>query len=160
MISIDYTLIIVVLNFVVLLAVLNKLLYKPIKKFLEERKQTIAQDIDEAKRSRMKAEELVSKRGEELKASAEEIRKMKQSSKREVESQTSKMIKEAKEHEKRILKEAEVQLEHEREKTKKALEEELTEMVSALSEKFLSSKIDDEKDKKIIKKIISQRSEK
>ena len=62
MISIDYTLIIVILNFIVLLAVLNKILYKPIKKFLEERKQTIANDMDGAKKSREDAEELVFQR--------------------------------------------------------------------------------------------------
>ena len=76
MISIDYSLIIVILNFVLLLIVLNKILYKPIKKFLSERQQKIASDLDEAKASRKQAEELVEQKSNELKQSAEEIRKM------------------------------------------------------------------------------------
>ena len=111
MISIDYTLIIVILNFIVLMAVLNKILYKPIKKFLEERKQTIVADMDGAKKSREDAEKLVSKRGKELKASTEEIRKMKQNSRRDAESKATEILKEAKNKEKRILKDTEAQLE-------------------------------------------------
>ena len=160
MISIDYTLIIVILNFIVLLAVLNKILYKPIKKFLEERKQTIANDMDGAKKSREDAEDLVSQRGEELKVSAEEIRKSKQNSKREAESQATEILKEAKNREKRILKDTEAQLEHEKTKTMKELESELAEMVSVLSGKFLSEKVDDKKDEKLISKILSERGKK
>jgi len=160
MISIDYTLVIVILNFIILLAVLNKILYKPIKKFLEERKQTIANDMDEAKKSRENAEELVFQRGEELKQSAEEIRKSKQSSKREAESQASTILKEAKNLEKRIIEDTEAQLKHEKSSTMKELESELSEMVSALSGKFLSGKIDSKEDKKLISKILSERGKK
>ncbi len=160
MISIDYTLIIVILNFIVLLAVLNKILYKPIKKYLEERKQTISEDLDEAKKSRENAEELVSKRGEELKSSAEEIRKLKQASRREAEHQASDILKEAKNQEKRILQDTEAQLEQEKVKTLKELEGELADMVSSLSEKFLSGKIDEEKDTQLIKNIIAERGDK
>ncbi len=160
MISIDYTLIIVILNFIVLMAVLNKILYKPIKKFLEERKQTIVADMDGAKKSREDAEKLVSKRGKELKASTEEIRKMKQNSRRDAESKATEILKEAKNKEKRILKDTEAQLEHEKVKTLQKLESELANMVSDLSGKFLSDKINDDKDKELIKGIIAERGKK
>ena len=160
MISIDYTLIIVILNFIVLMAVLNKILYKPIKQFLAERKKAITNDMDGAKKSHEDAIELVSKREEELKSSAEEIRKMKQSSRRDAEGKASEILKEAKNQEKRILKDTEAQLEHEKAKTLQELESELANMVSDLSEKFLSGKIDDNKDKELIKGIIAQRGEK
>ena len=45
MISIDYSLLLVILNFVVLILVLDKLLYKPIKKFLADRQNEIAKNI-------------------------------------------------------------------------------------------------------------------
>jgi F-type H+-transporting ATPase subunit b len=127
---------------------------------LEERKQTIADDLDGAKKSREDAEELVTQRGDELKQSADEIRKLKQASKRDAESQASDILKEAKHQEKRILKETEEQLEQEKAKTLKELEGELAEMVSSLSEKFLSGKIDDKKDTELIKEIITKRSDK
>ena len=47
MISIDYSLIIVILNFVLLLIVLNKLLFKPMKKFLSDRQQEVEKEMKE-----------------------------------------------------------------------------------------------------------------
>ena len=160
MINIDYTLIIVILNFVLLLLILNKILYKPIKKFLTERQNKIADDLDQAKDSREKAEQLVEEKGQELKTSAEEIRKMKYASKRDAESQVTAILKSANDQEKKILKDTEEQLKHEKEKVMEEIESELTAMVSNLSAKFLSEKLDDKKDVNLIKKVISEREKK
>ncbi|MEA2096109.1 MAG: F0F1 ATP synthase subunit B [Candidatus Cloacimonadota bacterium] len=160
MISIDYSLIIVILNFVLLLIVLNKILYKPIKKFLGERQQKIASDLDEAKASQTQAEKLVEQKNDELKQSAEEIRKMKNAATSDAEGKAKDIMKNAKEQEKRILQDTEEQLETEKVKVMEIIEDELTEMVAELSSKFLSEKFDEKKDKELIKKIISERGSK
>ena len=157
MINIDYSFIIVILNFVLLLIVLNKILYKPIKKFLEERQKTIASDLDEAKASRKQAEKLVEEKSEELKHSAEEIRTMKNAATSDAEGKARDIMKNAKEQEKRILQDTEEQLEIEKVKVMGEIEDELAEMVADLSAKFLSEKLDEKKDYDLIKKIISER---
>ncbi len=157
MISIDYSFIIVILNFVLLLIVLNKILYKPIKKFLEERQKAIASDLDEAKASRVQAEKLVEEKSEELKHSAEEIRKMKNAATSDAEGKARDIMKNAKEQEKRILQDTEEQLETEKVKVMEVIEDELAEMVAELSAKFLSEKLDEKKDHDLIRKIISER---
>ncbi len=157
MISIDYSFIIVILNFVLLLIVLNKILYKPIKKFLEERQKTIASDLDGAKASRKQAEKLVEEKSDELKQSAEEIRKMKNAATFDAEGKARDIMKNAKEQEKRILQDTEEQLETEKVKVMEEIEDELAEMVAELSAKFLSEKLDEKKDHDLIKKIISER---
>ena len=157
MISIDYSFIIVILNFVLLLIVLNKIIYKPIKKFLEERQKAIASDLDEAKASRKQAEKLVEEKSEELKHSAEEIRKMKNAATSDAEGKARDIMKNAKEQEKRILQDTEEQLETEKVKVMEVIEDELAEMVAELSAKFLSEKLDEKKDHDLIKKIISER---
>ncbi|MCK4695661.1 MAG: F0F1 ATP synthase subunit B [Candidatus Cloacimonetes bacterium] len=159
MISINYTLIVVFLNFVFLLIVLNKILYKPIKKFLLERQKKISEDIDKAKESRENAENLVQKKEKELKISAEEIRKMKKIAKKDAEIQASGIIKQAKEQEKKIVKETEDQLIYEHEKVVSKVREELADMIASLSEKFLSTKIDEKKDDELLKKILSERED-
>lgn len=159
MISINYTLIVVFLNFVFLLIVLNKILYKPIKKFLLERQKKISEDIDKAKESRENAENLVQKKEKELKISAEEIRKMKKIAKKDAEIQASGIIKQAKEHEKKIVKDTEDQLIYEHEKAVSKVREELADMIASLSEKFLSTKIDEKKDDELLKKILSERED-
>lgn len=155
MISINYVFIIVILNFVLLLIVLNKLLYKPIKQFLTERQQRIAADIDEAKAAREQAEVLVQQKEEELKESAEDVRKMKNAARRDAEHQAADILKSAKELEKKMLKETETQLEHEKVKAMKEIEGEIAGMITDISAKFLAGKVDDKNDRELIEKMLS-----
>lgn len=157
MISIDYTLILVILNFAFLIIVLNKLMYKPIKRFLSERQGQISSDIDSAKESRAKAAELVEAKGAELKNSAEEIRVMKQSAKKDAENRATDIVKSAKDHEKKILKDTEEQLEHEKQKALLEIESELTDMIADFTEKILDGKLDSKSDNAMIRKMISER---
>lgn len=156
MINIDYTAIIVVLNFIVLLIILNKLLYKPINKFLADRKKGIAKDIEDAKQSKIKADELIKQKEAELKNAAEEIRVMKKSAQKEADKTSEEIIKTAREREKKILSDADIQLKHEKEKTIESIKLELADMISSFSEKFLLEKIDKEADKKLINSIIER----
>ena len=160
MINIDYSLLIVILNFVILLVILNKLLYKPINKFLAERKNKIAADLDDAKESKNKAIELVQQKESELKSSAENIRQLKKKARNEAENEASEIIVSAKEHEKKILKETEQQLVYEKKQTVDKIKTELAEMVSSLSAKFLSKKLDEKEDIALIDKMLSERGKK
>lgn len=159
MISINYMFIIVILNFVLLLIILNKLLYKPIKQFLLERQKNIANDIDQAKASREEAGQLVQQKEEELKTSAEEVRKMKNAARRDAENQASEIFKSAKTLEKKILKDTESQLVHEKDKVMKEIEGEIAGLVTNLSAKFLAGKIDDKNDQELIEKMLSERED-
>jgi len=160
MINIDYTLILVILNFVVLLLILNKVLYKPIQTFLEERQKKINDDIDAARTSRVEADKLVETRSEELKKSSAEIRKMKQAAKRDAEYRAAEILREAKENEKRIALETENQIALERKKAMAQLQGELGGMIADLSEKFLSKKLDASVDTEIIEQMLTERGEK
>ncbi len=160
MISIDYSLIIVVLNFVLILFVLNKLLYKPIKNFLAERQTRIAEDIKEAKEAKAEAEVLVHKREEELKGSSEEIRKLKQKAQRDADEQANDIIKMAKNQEKKILQDTEAQLKTEKVKAMRSLEGDLAAMVSALSSKVIGKEINTKIDDSVINQLITERGDK
>ena len=160
MINIDYSIIIVILNFIILLIILNGLLYKPAKKFLAERKAQIAADLNEADEFKKKANQLVQKKENELKLSAEEIRKMKKKARSDAELQANEIIGDAKDHEKKIMQETEEMIEHEKIKAIGEIKMELAEMVSELSAKFLSKKMDENNDQDMIKKMISERGNK
>ena len=160
MISIDYSLIIVILNFVLLLIILNKILYKPIKKFLSERQTKISQDIDDAKESKEVAANLVIQKEDELKTGSEEIRKMKHHAKLDATDQANEIVKSAKSQEKKIMQETEAQLENERIKVMEKVEEELSGMISDISAKFLTEKLDKEKDTDLIEKMLAEKGNK
>lgn len=156
MISIDYSLLLVILNFVVLIFVLDKLLYKPIKKFLANRQSEIAKDIEDAKQSKEEALKLAKQKEEELKKSSDEVREMKTRAQKDAEKKAESILDAAKEGKKKILIETESQLQHEKEKAVKELKSELAGMIEKISEKVIHEKLDSEKDLKLIEEMLSQ----
>ncbi len=160
MISIDYTLIIVVLNFILLLIVLNKLLFKSISKFLKERQKKIEQDLINAEDAKKKAAELVLLKEEEFHKSAQEARKLKEIAKHEAEKNADSLIQSAKFKEREILKETESKLEREREKAIEEIKADIIGLVSSVTGKILAKDLNNEDDKVFIDQLISKRGQK
>jgi F-type H+-transporting ATPase subunit b len=156
MISIDYSLIIVILNFVLLLVILNSILYKPIKSFLTERQTTISTDLEEAENSKTAAEELVRKQEDEFKQSALEIRKLKEHAKKDAEMKSDEIIKQAREREKAVLADTEKQLVHEKQKVLHEIEGELGERITSLTSTIIGKHIDEKIDAAMIERLLEE----
>jgi F-type H+-transporting ATPase subunit b len=156
MISIDYTLIIVILNFLLLLILLNKILYKPLSKFLTERQARIASDLSDAQESKTAAEEMLKKQEEELKRTAQEIRKMKEKAKKDAEKIGDGILKQARESEKAILIDTEKQLVSEKQKALQAIESELGDVISTLASKVIGKNIDQNIDASMISRLLQE----
>ena len=157
MITVDYSLLIVIANFVLLLIILNKILYKPMKKWLTERSEKISSDIDEAARSREEAGNILEQQKQELIESSEEIRKMQQRARREAEDQAKGILDNARKQQKEIVQETEAQVAHVRKQTVEELESELAGMIAAVSAKIIADKMDPQTDKKLIDKLLQDR---
>lgn len=160
MISIDYTLIIVVLNFILLLVVLNKLLFKSISKFLKERQKKIEEDLTSAEEAKKSAAELVTLKEKEFQESAQEARRLKEIAKHEAEKNADKLIQLAKLKERDILQETESKLEREREKTIEEIKSDIVNLVSSVTGKILAKDLNNEDDKIFIDQLISKRGQK
>lgn len=156
--TIDFSIVMVILNFILLMLILNKLLYKPLKNYLQDRQKQILTDMQEAKVSIDKANELAKQREEELKAAMEEARKLNLSIKLEAEKQAVEIINKAKQQEKDIIKQTDIRIEQEMKLALKNIEGQISELVCDLSAQFISSKIDKETDKKYIEQLIAERS--
>lgn len=159
MVSIDFSLIIVILNFILMLVILNKILYKPIKKFLTERQVSINDDIENAKISRKEAEELVKKQEEEYKKHTLEIRKLFDEKAKEAEKKAEEIVNQALKEKENKISELKQQLETEKNKAIKEIKGSLGEMISELAGKFLSGKIDEKQDEELIDDLIKQRGD-
>ena len=83
--TLDLTFILVILNFILLMIILKKLLYKPLKSFLTDRQNKIQADVDEAKESLDTAKQLVLSREEELNKAIKESNKLKDDIRHEAE---------------------------------------------------------------------------
>jgi len=156
MISIDYSLIIVILNFVLLLIVLDKLLFKPMKKFLSDRQQEVTKEMTDARINREEADKLLKQRDVELKSSSEEIRTLTKQAKKEAEKHSEEILKEAKIRERVILQESEQQIELRKSEAFKEIEADVINLVSDLTGKIIGKKIDADADKKLINSLMKE----
>ncbi|MCD4829492.1 MAG: F0F1 ATP synthase subunit B [Candidatus Cloacimonetes bacterium] len=157
MIGIDYSLLIVILNFVVLLIVLNKILYKPITKFLRERQAKIADDMDQAVKSRDEAGQLVEQRKQDLKASTEEMRLLMSKTKHEAEDQAGDIIRQAHGQQKKILAETDALLITEKKKAMQELESRVARLIADVAGKIIADKMDEETDAALIEQLLKER---
>lgn len=156
MISIDYSMVIVILNFILMLIVLNKLLYKPMQQFLKDRQESLKTEIIEAKEKNSEAEKLLQKRETELKESSEEIRNLNKKARMEAEQKALDILNSAREREKQIMKDTEEQVSHQKELAEQELQGRMAVMVSELTAKLLSKKMDSSQDQDLIDSIIKE----
>lgn len=157
MIGIDYSLVLVVLNFVLLLIILNKLLYKPITKFLNERQAKISADMDQASQSRDEAGQLVEQRKQELKDASDEMRQLMKKTKREAEDQAGDIIRNAQNQQKKILAETDAQLATEKRKAMHELEDQVSGLIAEVAGKVIADKMDPATDAKLISQLLKER---
>jgi F-type H+-transporting ATPase subunit b len=136
--------------------ILNKLLYKPIKRFLTDRQSSIAADLDDAARSKIEAEELLKKQQEEFKKAALEIRKLKEKAKKDADATSDMIIKEARDRERAILTDTEKQLASEKQKVIQAIEGELGDIIASLSSTIIGRKLDEKLDAEMIERLLNK----
>ncbi|MDP8220803.1 MAG: ATP synthase F0 subunit B [Candidatus Stygibacter frigidus] len=156
MISIDYSMIIVILNFILLLVVLNKLLFKPLKQYLIERQKSVQQEIDQAKDKHKSADELLKQRDAELKKSSEDIRQLTHKAKKEAVLKAEDLLEETKKRQKHIMQETDEQLIHKQKVAHDQIEQNIAVLVSDLTAKLLNKKVDNKQDKELIESIIKE----
>lgn len=141
-------------NFAVVLLVLWKWVFTPVAKKLTERTERIEKSLNDADRIQKEKEdfgkwkdtEMVRVRSQSaaIVAAAE---MQAQKSKAEIERQT-------KENQEKIVQQAKTQIEQEKTKAVSDAKAELADLVTNATEKILREKLDDQKDKSLIKKMI------
>ncbi len=156
MVSIDYSLILVILNFIVLMWLLNKFIFQNVRKFLEKRQEKIASELKETEVARVEAQDLVSQKKEELKKADFEIREEKKRVIDKAEGQANQILDEAKSREKEILQETKKELLSQKDGVISGISDEVVALVAKVSEKIIAQRLDKDADTKLIKKIISQ----
>jgi len=143
------------LNFAILFFVLYKLGYKPIFKFLEDRREKIKSGIEMAE----KAENQLNEAQEEKKAVIVEAKKeaadiMAKADKLAKESKDE-MVKKAKEEIRLAVDQEKQRIKNEKTQTIKEIKDEIADLIILAAEKVMEEKIDAKKDKEIINKAIN-----
>jgi F-type H+-transporting ATPase subunit b len=150
MIDISFTMILQWINFLVLLGLLYKLLFRPVTQFLDERKKEIAESINEAKNEREEAQKTREKVQAKLSHIDAERAQLISQTMNEAQKERELLIKKAKSEADLILARAEEERELEIEQAKKNLLEEMVLVSMEASGKVVSEAMDEKKHRQAI----------
>jgi F-type H+-transporting ATPase subunit b len=114
--TINWTLVFNLINFAILLYVLNRLLFKPATEYLEKRREMIAGRIEAAKADEQRAAALVEERAGELQRAREQSARILDDARRHAEEVIEQAKRDAKQAAGRIAAEARREMEQERDR--------------------------------------------
>ena len=154
---IDFLVIATVLNFLLLLIILNRLLYKPLKKFFTDRQNKIREDLAEAERLTQMANDRVTEKNEELNNFRAECKQIKDNILKDATAERESILYAAKLKEVELIKHAENKIQTMNKKAIDELEERISRIIADLAGKILEEKLDSEKDKELILRLLAER---
>lgn len=141
-------------NFAVLVFVLWKFGYKPILKFLDERKNKIEQGILDAQKAEERLKEIAVREKKIFKKAKKETLAILEEANQTGERNKEKMITRAKEEIGQIINEEKAKIQAEKAETLRDIKREVSGLVIEAVEKIMEEKVDEKKDCELIKKIV------
>ncbi len=158
--NIDITQILLhMLNFVILAGALSLILYKPVKKFLDERRayyEKLERDNEEAAK---KCEELKNEYEEKLRDADEALLEKQREAEREMAQNAGRYVENAKKQAEAIVKAAEEEAEARKEHILESAQTEIGELVISATQKLVNGKADPETDSALYDEFIRTANE-
>lgn len=139
-------------NFVLMVFVLTKLLYNPIKGKLEERRKKIAEGLEYTRKMKEKEEEIDKKREEIMQQARLDAKKVIDESKKSGKILEEEIVKDAQQEASAILDKARKDIELERQELLKSIRREAVDIASAMAEKVIGEALTDADHDRIINK--------
>ncbi len=139
--NLNFTLILQVISFLILMAVLTRLLYRPLLNFLDRRAKSIRENIEEAGRERERAKEHLERSQAALRHAREEALRIKELSGKEASEQRRRALSEASKEADRMSTKAKEDLAREVQRARAELKKEALDISVLMAEKVLGKEI-------------------
>jgi len=136
-INLDLTLLLQMVNFLILVAILYKFLFKPLTTFLAKRAEGIRQSLEEAKAAREAAAKAREEYEARILAVQREAQERREAALREVEEERQRLMRASKEEADRLVAAAKAEIEQEAKKAKAALREEAVSLSLQVAERII-----------------------
>ncbi|HVG79754.1 MAG TPA: F0F1 ATP synthase subunit B [Patescibacteria group bacterium] len=150
LINLDKSLIVQVVNFVILLIVLQKFLYKPLLAKMEERTGAIKRSLDEAQAARADAVRQQEENAAQLRAAYAEAASIRDQALREAEEAGRKQLEAAQVQARKLVEDTKAQLDGEIRRAREELRRETTDLALAVAEKLVRRTLREEDHRKIV----------
>ena len=156
MISINGTLLFQFLNFFILVAVLAKFAYKPMLKVLEERRNKISSDLNDAEQSRLAAERLKADYEKQLQTARTEAQAIIDKAVKQAEAEGRVQLEAIRQQIAREKEMAHAEMVSEREAAVREMRKEVVSLSMAVAEKLLEKNMNTDMNSKLIKECMER----
>lgn len=150
LINLDKSLLIQAFNFVILLFVLHRLLYKPLLAKMEERSSAIKKSLEEAQAARADAARQQEENAARLKAAYAEAATIREQALREAGEEQRRLVEAARAESQRMIEAATAQLEADVRRAREELRREVSDLALDIAEKLIRKSLRDEDHRRIV----------
>ena len=144
------------INFLILVAILGKFLYKPFLDLMNDRKQSIKDALDNAEMVNRRADEKMQSYNKRISKVEEEGREIIRAAKAKADEQARLIIEEANQQAADIKLKAEAAIEHEKEKAMEEMRQEIAAIAVMVAEKIVEHEIQKVGQEAIVDEVINQ----
>ena len=156
LISLDKSLIVQAINFLILLFILKRLLYKPFLAKMEERTQAIQKSLDEAQAARAQAARQQEENETRLRAAHAEAAAIRAQAMKEASEEQKRLVEAARVESQRLVEGAKAQMDADVRRAREELRREVADLATAVAEKLLRRSLRDEDHRRIVAEAITK----
>jgi len=156
LISLDKSLIIQMFNFLILLAILYRVLYKPLLAKMEERSAAIKTSLEAAEAARAAAARQQEENAERLRAAYAEAQSIRAAALKEAADEQRKLVDAARREAQQLVESARAQTEADIRRAREELRREVSEIAIAVAEKLVRKSLRDEEHRRIVEDAIAR----
>jgi F-type H+-transporting ATPase subunit b len=156
LISLDKSLIIQMLNFLILLAILYRLLYKPLLAKMEERSAAIKRSLEAAEAARAAAAKQQEENAERLRAAYAEAQSIRAAALKEAADELRMVVDAARREAQQLVESAKAQTDAEIRRARDELRREVSEIAIAVAEKLIHKSLHDEEHRRVVDDAIAR----
>lgn len=151
-----WTFIFQTINVLIVLAVLYKLLYKPLGRILQEREDFVERSLSEAEEKQRQAEALLTRYTRRMREAHKEAEQVVAQAVAEGEEEKQRLIREAQLEASRKLEEIKAELAAEKEQVLREVRDEVARMVLEAAERVVRREIDDATHRKLVREVMDK----
>ena len=156
LISLDKSLIVQGINFVILLFILQRLLYRPFLAKMAERTQAIQKSLDEAHAARAQATRQQEENEARLRAAHAEAAAIRAQALKEAAEEQRRLVEAARAESQRLVESAKAQMDADVRRAREELRREVADIATAVAEKLVRRSLRDEDHRRIVAEAISK----
>jgi len=155
-INLDVSLILQIVNFIILIWILNRYLFQPLSAFLAKRSEGIKQSLDEAKGAREEAARMQQEYQARMVAIQREAEARREEALRQVEEERRRLLVASRDEAEHLVGQARAQIEREVERAKATLQEEAVTLSLQVAERVLRRNLTGEDHRRLAEQFIEE----